>query len=106
PAARSRLCAMAAMDSQAAFAAKTPDIWHMSQGAAGDVSEHLLHDGMIAVLPLGLDNQLERRVSEHRMVAPGREQLVLPGGRLLIEVADPADDQPRGDGLAFPGRER
>ena len=28
---------------------------HMSQGTAGDVGEHLLHDGVAAVLPLGLD---------------------------------------------------
>ena len=58
PAARSRLCAMAAIDSQAAFAAKHPGR-HVSQGAAGDVGEHLLHDGVVAVLPFGLD-QLER----------------------------------------------
>jgi len=27
----------------------------MSQGPAGDVGEHLLHDGVVAVLALGLD---------------------------------------------------
>jgi len=27
----------------------------MSQRAAGDVGEHLLRDGVVAVLPLGLD---------------------------------------------------
>ena len=68
---------------------------HMSQGTAGDVGEHLLHDGVAAVLPLGLD-QLERGVGEDRVVAPGGEQLVLPGSCLLVQVADPADDQPRG----------
>jgi hypothetical protein len=27
----------------------------MSKGAAGDVGEDLLHDGVVTVLPLGLD---------------------------------------------------
>jgi hypothetical protein len=27
----------------------------MSKGSAGDVGEELLHDGVVAVLPLGLD---------------------------------------------------
>ena len=98
PAARSRLCAMAAMDSQAAFAAKPR--WHVSQRAAGDVGEDLLHDGVVTVLAFGLD-QLERGIGEDRVVAPDREQLVLPGGRLLVQVPDPADDQPGGDRLAF-----
>ncbi|MGH3418436.1 MAG: hypothetical protein ACRDOD_02375 [Streptosporangiaceae bacterium] len=40
------------------------------------------------------------------MIAPEGEQLVLPGGRLLVQVADPADDQPGGDRLAFLRRER
>jgi hypothetical protein len=66
PAARSRLCAMAAMDSQAALAAKTPE-GHVSERAAGDVGEDLLHDRVVAVLPLGLD-ELERRVGEHRVL--------------------------------------
>ena len=44
-------------------------------------------------------DQLERRIGEHGVVAPGREQLILP--RRLVLVADPADDQPGGDGLAF-----
>ena len=54
PAARSRLCAMAAKASQAAFAAKDPG-GQVSEGAAGEVGEHLLDDGVVAVLPLGLD---------------------------------------------------
>ena len=61
--------------------------------------------GVVAVLPLGLD-QLERRVGEDRVVAPDGEQLVLPGRGLLVQVADPADDQPGGDGLALLRRER
>ena len=67
----------------------------MSQGSAGDVGEDLLHNGVVAVLPLGLD-QLERGVGEDGVVAPGGEQLALPGCGLGL-VADPADDQPRGD---------
>src|SRR5271165_5571378 len=77
----------------------------MSQGAAGDVGEDLLHDGVVAVLPLSLD-ELEGRVGEYGMVAPDGEQLVLPLSSLLVQVADPADDQPGGDGLAFLRRER
>jgi hypothetical protein len=53
----------------------------VSKRAAGDVGEHLLRDGVVAVLSLGLD-QLERRVGENRVVAPDREQLVLPGAGL------------------------
>ena len=61
--------------------------------------------GVVAVLSLGLD-QLERGVGEDGVVAPGGEQLVLAGGGLRVQVADPADDQPRGDGLAFLRGER
>ena len=60
---------------------------------------------MAAVLSLRLD-QLEAGVGEHRVVAPHGEQLVLPGGSALVQVADPADDQPGGDRLAFLRRER
>ena len=76
----------------------------MSERPAGDVGEDLLHDGVVAVLPLGLD-ELERRVGEDGVVAPDGEQLVLPGGCFLVQVADPADDQPGGDGLALFRRE-
>ena len=72
----------------------------MSQGAAGDVGKDLLDDGVVAVLPLSLD-ELEGRVGEDGMVAPDGEQLVLPLSSLLVQVADPADDQPGGDGLPF-----
>jgi hypothetical protein len=77
----------------------------VGERAAGDVGEDLLHDGVVAVVPLGLD-ELKRRVGEHGVVAPGGEQLVLPGGCLLVQVADLADDQPGGDGLALLRRER
>src|SRR4051812_6472561 len=52
------------------------------------------------------DNQHERGVSEDRVVTPDREQLVLPVRGLLVQVAHPADDQPRGDGLALLRSER
>jgi hypothetical protein len=55
PAARSRLRAVAAIDSQAAFTMNTPSGWHVSKGSAGDVGEDLLHDRVVTVLPLGLD---------------------------------------------------
>ena len=45
------------------------------------------------------------RVGEHGVVAPDREQLVLPW-RPWVLVADPADDQPGGDGLALLRGER
>jgi len=75
----------------------------MSKGSVGPVREHLFHLGVVAVLLLGLE-YLERGVGEHRVVAPGREQLALPG--VLVQVADPADDQPGGDRLAFLRGER
>ena len=51
----------------------------MRQRSVDPVGEDLLDDGVVAVLVLGLD-QLERGVGEDRVVAPGREQLALPGG--------------------------
>jgi hypothetical protein len=53
----------------------------VGERAAGDVSEHLLHDGVAAVLSFGL-GELERRVGEDRVVPPDREPLV-PAGRRL-----------------------
>jgi hypothetical protein len=77
----------------------------MSQRTAGDVGEHLLHHRVVTVLPFGLD-QLEGRIGEYGMVAPGGKQLILPVSSFLVQVADPPDDQPGGDGLAFLRRER
>jgi hypothetical protein len=77
----------------------------MGKGSAGDVGEDLLDDGVVTVLPLSLD-QLERGIRADRVVPPDRKQLVLPGSCLLVQVADPADDQPRGDRLALLRRER
>jgi hypothetical protein len=77
----------------------------VGKGPAGDVGEDLLHHGVVAVLLFSLD-QLERGVGEHGMVAPDREQLVLPGSRFLIEIAGPAHHQPGSDRLAFLRRER
>ena len=73
-----QLCAIAAMTSQAAFAAKTPD-GRWARGPLVTVGEDLLHDGVVAVLPLGLD-QPERRAGEHGVVTPGGERLVHPLG--------------------------
>jgi hypothetical protein len=47
---------------------------------------------------LGLDGP-ERGVGEDGVVAPGSEQLALPGGRFGVEVLDAADDQPDGNCL-------
>ena len=70
------------------------------------VGKDLLHDGVVAVLAFGLDNQLERGVSEHGVVAEDGEQLVLARGGLLVQVPDPADDQPGGDRLSLLRGER
>ena len=64
PAARSRLCAMAARASHAAFAGKRPE-GRWARGPLGQVRDHLLDDGVVTVLCLGLD-QLERGVGEQR----------------------------------------
>jgi hypothetical protein len=52
----------------------------MSERPGAEVGDDLLNDRVVAVLALGLD-QLERRVREDCMVAPRREQLLLPLGR-------------------------
>ena len=55
----------------------------MRERAVGDVGEDLLHDGVVAVLLLGLD-QLERGVGEDGVVTPGGEQLALPGAAFFF----------------------
>jgi len=55
---------------------------------------------VVAVLFLGLD-QLERGIGEDGVIAEDGEQLVLARGGLLVQVTDPADDQPGGDRLPF-----
>ena len=81
------------------------NVRHMGQGPAGQVREHLLDDGMVTVLRLGLDH-LERRVGEQGVVAPDREHLVLAVGGFAVEVLHAADYQPGGDRLAFLRGER
>ena len=63
------------------------------QGPVGQVGGYLLHLGMIAVVFLHLEG-LERGVGEHRVVAPGAEQLALARGGAAVKVFDPADDHP------------
>ena len=77
----------------------------MRERAVSPVGEDLLHDRVVTVLFFGL-GQLERGIGEDGVVAPGGKQLVLPGGRLLAQVADPADDQPGRDRLALLRGER
>jgi len=60
---------------------------------------------MVAVVFLGLEG-LERGVGEHGVVAPDGKHLVLALGGFAVEVFDPADDQPGGDGLVFLRGER
>ena len=68
----------------------------MGEGAVVPVGEDLLDDGVVAVVFLGLDH-LERAVGEHGVVAPDREQFVLPVSGSGVQVADAADDQPGGE---------
>ena len=68
----------------------------VGEGPVVEVVEELLDDSVAAVLLLGLD-ELERGVGEDGVVAPGREQLALPGCRLRVLVADAPDDEPGGD---------
>ena len=79
--------------------------WQVRERPIAPVGEDLLHDGVVAVLVLGLD-QLERGVGEDGVVAEDGEQLVLARGGLLVQVADPADDQPGGDRLPLLRGER
>jgi hypothetical protein len=67
-----------------------------------EVGEELLDDGVAAVVLFGLDNELERRVGEDGVIAPGGEQLALT---LRAEVLNAADDQPGSDvqGLVLRG---
>ena len=60
---------------------------------------------MVPALAFGLD-ELERRVGEDGVIPVDGEQLILPGGCFLVQVADPADDQPGSNRLAFLARER
>ena len=54
------------------------------------VREDLLHNGVAAVVGLGL-SQWEQAVGEHRVVPVGGEQLALPmGGAVRVQAADPA----------------
>jgi multiple sugar transport system permease protein len=75
----------------------------MGHGAVAPVGEDLFSLGVAAVVLFGLEHD-ERGVGEDGVVAPGREQFALPGGRGLgAQVA--ADDQPGGDAqLVIPAR--
>jgi len=77
----------------------------VGEGPVVEVGEGLLDDGVVTVLFLGLD-QPGPGVGEHGVVAPDGEQLALPGGCFLVQVTDPADDQPGGGGLVLADLER
>ena len=72
----------------------------MGEGPVGPVGEDLLGLGVATVLLFCLEHR-EWRVGEDGVVAPGGEQLALPGRCFGVEVPDAADDQPGGDGLPF-----
>ena len=90
---------MAAQAIHAAFAANEPD-GICASGPSVTSAKTCSTIGVVPVLPFGLE-ELERGVSEHGVVAEDGEQLVLARGGLLVQVADPADDQPGGDRLPF-----
>jgi hypothetical protein len=80
----------------------------VSEGACLEVGDDLLDDGVTAVVGLSIDHR-QRRVGEHRMVPPRREQLTLliRDKVARVGVADAAHDQPAGGLLASrPGGER
>src|SRR5439155_6938129 len=76
----------------------------VGEGAVGPVGEDLLGLGVAAVVFFGLKHR-EWRVGEDGVVAPGGEQFALARSGLAVEVFDPADDQPGGDGLVLAGGE-
>jgi hypothetical protein len=68
----------------------------VGQRPAAPVREHLLDDGVAAVLGFGLE-QHQRGTGEDGVVATHVKQFVLAAGSQAVEVFDPADDQPGGD---------
>ncbi len=99
--ARRRLCSIPAQVNQAAFAAKSPD-GQVRERAVDEVGDHLLDDGVVAVVGLGGEHR-QRAVGEDRVVAPRGEQLALGGWG---EAADPAHDQPGGHPMLVVAGER
>ena len=90
---------MAAQASQAALAANEPGR-QVRERPAGHISEDLLDDRVIAVLSSAWTSS-NGEFGEDRVVAPDGKQLILVGAGLAVQVADPAEEQPRGDRLAF-----
>ena len=64
----------------------------MRQRAVDEVGDHLLDDGVVAVVGFRGEHR-QRAVGEDRVVTPGGEQLTLGGWG---QAADPAHDQPGG----------
>src|SRR5690606_33053794 len=64
------------------------------------VRDRLFHDGVLPVVQFGLKHA-EGAVGEDRVVAPGVEQLALPGGRFRAQASHPAHDQTGGDVFAL-----
>jgi len=75
------------MASQAALAVNLPDE-QVRQRPVVQVGEELLDDGVAAVLLLGL-GEFVGAVGEDGVVAPGGEQLALPGAAFALS-RDPA----------------
>ena len=100
-----RLNAIAAKTSQAPLAENVQG--EVCEGAALEVGDDLLDDGVAAVGRLGLEHD-QWGVGEDAVVAVGREQLSLAvGDGRGVEAFDPADDQPGADVVGFAaGRER
>jgi hypothetical protein len=74
------------------------------QRSVAQVGEDLLDDRVVAVLGLGLRQDVWA-VGEHRVIAPAGRQFLLPGGLGVVQPVDTADDEPRGDRLVLLRRE-
>ncbi|MER6371873.1 hypothetical protein ABT255_26440 [Streptomyces mirabilis] len=82
-----------------AFAWKFPEgRWASAEGLP--VRDRLFHDGVLPVVEFGLKHA-EGAVGENGVVAPGVEQLALPGGCLRVQASYPAHDQTGGDLLGL-----
>ena len=70
----------------------------MRQRAVLQIGDDLLDDRVPPVIGLGLEHR-QRRIGEHGVMPPDREQLTLSVGDDMVGVgvADPAHDQPGGD---------
>jgi hypothetical protein len=70
----------------------------MGQWSVLEVGDDLFNDRVASVIGFGLEHR-QRRVGEHGVVPPDREQFALLVGDDVggVGIADPPDDQPGAD---------